>query len=326
MTHSTDGLVYTPAVQLFILSRDRLDFCRETVASAVAQTYKNCQIIVSDNSEKDDVSEMLAREFPSVVVIRRKPSLPALNHFNKLIGEAAAPLMVLFHDDDVLEPEYVAKMVALFLKSPEVGAIGCNAQILMDLTPTGMPFMGAFRGIVMMRHSFDLLEPYLSISLCSPAPFPGYMYRTSIIKGLGLDAVHGGKHADVSFLVKVLKRRPILWTDECLFKYRFHGQNDSSNESVADRLSWLRYTYATNEIHPKSREVRDYKFLYWIKWIQQNSQQHVTAMNISNRRRIALRFVRYWTLRMAMTRLDFWKRTWRRLKPKIRALRSTSNQ
>lgn len=326
MTHSTDGLGPTPAVQLFILSRDRLDFCRETVASAVAQTYKNCQIIVSDNSEKDDVSAMLARDFPSVVVIRRKPSLPALNHFNKLIDEAAAPLMVLFHDDDVLEPEYVAKMVDLFLKSPEVGAIGCNSQILMDLTPTGMPFMGAFRGTVMLRQSFDLLEPYLSISLCSPAPFPGYMYRTSIIKGLELDAVQGGKHADVSFLVKVLKRRPILWTDECLFKYRFHTQNDSGIESVADRLSWLRFIYATNEIHPKSREVRDYKFLYWIKWLQQNSQHHVTAMHISNRRRIALRFVRYWTLRMAMNRLDFWKRAWRRLKPKIRASRSTSNQ
>lgn len=309
-----------PVVQLFILSRDRLEFCRETVASAVAQTYSNCQIVVSDNSEREDVSEMLATEFPEVHVIRRKPSFQSLDHFNKLIDEAAAPLMVLFHDDDVLDPEYVKKMVALFDQYPDVAAVGCNAHILRGRSPTGIPFMGDFRGVAVLKHPFELLKPYLSISLTSPAPFPGYMYQTSMIKGLCLDAVHGGKHADVSFLAKVLERGPILWTGDRLFNYRFHGQNDSSQESVADRLNWLRHIYTTNAIHPKSQEVRDYKFMYWTKCLQQHRKSQAAATLTRNRYRVAFRFTRNWALRMAMTRLDFWRRAFRKLRSRIMTL------
>ena len=317
MTSSSQNMESTPSVQLFILSRDRVDFCREAVASAVGQTYENCEVVVSDNSETESVAEMLAKEFPGVVVIRRKPTLLALAHFNKLIDEAISPFMVLFHDDDVLEPEYVAQMVTLFQKYPEVAAVGCNARILREISSTGLPFMGAFRGIVKLRRPYDLLEPYLSISLNSPAPFPGYMYRTSLIRGLGLNAEHGGKHSDVSFLANVLARGPMVWTSECLFRYRFHGQNDSSKESIADRLSWLRYLYVNYGIHPKSREVKDYKFLYWIKWLQQNSLRHTTVIHSINRRQIAFRFVRNLAFRMAITRLDFWLRILRHLRSRM---------
>lgn len=314
-----------PFVQLFILSRDRVDFCREAVASAVGQTYTNCQVVVSDNSESENVAEMLAREFPEVSVIRRKPTLPALSHFNALIDEAVAPLMVLFHDDDILEPDYLDRMVALFQKYPEVAAVGCNARILRGISPTVISFMGNFRGAVRLLKPFDLLEPYLSISLTSPAPFPGYMYRTSLIRGLGLNVQNGGKHADVSFLGNVLARGAILWTSECLFKYRFHGQNDSSKESIADRLSWLRYVYVTYGIHPKSREVKDYKFLYWIKWLKQNSLSQSTVMLSRNRRRIASRFVWNLAFRMALTRVVFWRRILRELRSRILKINSRAD-
>jgi cellulose synthase/poly-beta-1,6-N-acetylglucosamine synthase-like glycosyltransferase len=304
----------TERVQLFILSRDRLALCRRTVQSALAQTYSECEVVVSDNSEGPEVAHMLRQEFPNVRVIRRNPPLPSLSHFNRLIEEATAPLLVLFHDDDVLQPDYVACMVALFEQHPEVGAIGCNARILRGNTQTGIPFMGDFRGTAVLRKASELLEPYLSISLISPAPFPGYMYRTAMIQGLGLEADHGGKHADVSFLGKVLSRGPILWTGDCLFNYRFHQHNDSGKESVADRLSWLRYIYAVNGVHPKSHEVRDYKFMYWVKWLKQDSTPWRTILNVRQRRRVARKFVLNWALRMASTRIDFWKRAWRVLR------------
>lgn len=301
-------------VQLFILSRDRAAFCRQTIQSALAQTYTSCEVIVSDNSQGSDVTDMLSREFPQVRLIRRDPPLPALSHFNCLIEEADSSLVVLFHDDDVLEPDYVARMVAHFNQHPEVGAVGCNARVIRGEGQTGVPFMGDFRGSAVLRHPIDLLEPYLSISLTSPAPFPGYMYRTSVIRGLGLDAEHGGKHADVSFLSDVLRRRPILWTGECLFNYRFHAHNDSSQESVAARLGWLRHIYAMHGIHPKSRDVRDYKFMYWVKWLKQNIDPiSLLSWKVDRRCRVARKFALGWALRMSCTRLDFWKRGWRAL-------------
>lgn len=299
-------------VQLFILSRDRTSFCRETVTSALAQTYPFVEVIVSDNSENGDVAEMLACEFPNVRMIRRQPTLPALSHFNQLIDEAEAELLVLFHDDDILEPEYVTRMVAHLHAQPEAVAVGCNAYIIRGQQQSKKPFMGSFRGKAILQQPAELLEPYLSLSLISPAPFPGYMYRTASIKGLGLDAEHGGKHADVSFLTKLLDRGPLLWCEDCLFNYRFHSSNDSSRESIGDRLSWLRYIHKTNGINVRSRAVLDYKLMYWFRWLQQNESSRAMWGQLSNRRsRTARRFVRNWLLRMVFTRADFWRRAWR---------------
>lgn len=260
---------------------------------------------------------MLASEFPGLTVIRRRPALPALDHFNRLIEESQAPLMVMFHDDDVLEPDYVARLVRLFAEHPGVAAIGCNAHAMRGQTRTHEMLMGDFRGLGLLKSPAELLDPYLSLSLIDPAPFPGYMYRTDLIKGLSLDFRQGGKHSDVSFLCQVVERGPILWTAECLFNYRIHDTNDSRNESIADRLNWLRHIQKATGLSRRSKAITDYKFIYWRRWVLQNSpvfrRGDMSTAPTLRRRMIARRFVMFQGVRMVFTRLDFWRRTWRAL-------------
>jgi len=315
MTYSIKNSEKKPVVKLFILSRDRLKFCREAVSSAVTQTYENCQIIVSDNSERNDVAEMIKKEFPTVQIIRRNPPLPALDHFNKLISEADAPLIVLFHDDDVLKPQYVSCMVEAMVLNPEISAVGCNAHLLKQSKFTARSFMGDFKGPLFLHESKELAVQYLSLSSNNPAPFPGYMYRTSYAKELGLHFDKGGKHADVSFLMSVLNRAPILWIDDCLFYYRFHGSNDSKKESVADRLNLLRYLYSNLRVHPKSTLVLNYKFMYWLQWLKQTttSTPGFNVLNIFLMRRhlVVFKFVIARGLYISLTQANFWRRIWR---------------
>ena len=311
-----------PIVQLFIVSRDRRDFCREAVASAMAQRYHRCEVIVSDNSSGEDVSKMLAEEFPQVTVIRRQPNLTALDHFNHLIEESQAPLMVMFHDDDVLEPDYAERMVEFFCQHPDVAAVGCNAHIIRGIQRTQEISMGSFKGIQLLKNPCDLLDPYLTLSLTDPAPFPGYMYRTAFIKGLKLDSRQGGKHSDVSFLLGVLTRGPILWTADCLFNYRIHDTNDSRKESIPDRLKWLRHIQKVTGMGRRSKAIIDYKFIYWRRWILQNSdlegRESTSTTSTRHRYAVVRHFVISQTLRMAFTRKDFWLRTWRSLmRPRV---------
>lgn len=313
-------------VQIYILSRDRLEFCRQAIQSALSQTYRDLEVIVSENSDNQEIANTLANDFKTIKVKRRNPTLPALTHFNCLIAEATAKFVVLFHDDDALESTYVERMISLFEQHPNLVAIGCNARIIRGNTKTKLPFMGAFSGSLHINEPLRLLKPYLSLDLTSPAPFPGYMYRTSAIKGLTLDKKNGGKHSDVAFLSTVLRKGSILWTSECLFNYRFHDGNDSNAESVPDRLRWLRYIYSEYAIHPKCRDVTEYKFIYWTKWLQQNNRRNASSTQSKKRRKVVFFFVMRYALRIAVTRAVFWKRIWRVLKEKlgIIILRSTS--
>lgn len=318
MTSKTHTDVGQPLVQLFILSCDRKDLCRAAVASALSQqSVHHHEVVVSDNSSGNEVADMLGREFPHVKVIRRRPALPALDHFNHLIEECQAPLMVMFHDDDVLEPDYIQQMTELLVNHPQVAAAGCNAKLMRDQDLTHESVMGNFRGQTILKVAKDLVEPYLSLNLSNPAPFPGYMYRTALIKGLKLDPMKGGKYADVSFLCDVVARAPILWTGDCLFNYRLHSANDSRVESIPQRLSWLRHIQKITGLSRRAQPVLDYKFIYWRRWLKQNSHTSgalVAQSTLKSRRySVGRKFVILQGLRLVFTRLDVWKRAYRAL-------------
>lgn len=302
----------TAAVQIYILSRDRPEYVGQTLASALAQDCSEVQIVVSDNSERDDVQALVAREFAGVTYVRREPPMPALEHFRRVIEESSAEFVVLFHDDDVLLPDYASRMLQEMRARPEFAAIGCNAWVLRDRTPTPARFMGSVDRPRRIDTASELLRAYLQLGVEGPAPFPGYMYRRRFLDGLYLDASQGGKHADVTFLTKLLARGPILWLAAPLMQYRFHASNDSRIESVGERLSWLRHMFANDGIDRRSDWIVDFKFYYWARWWAQRSPAGALHLPNGWRERIVLRFLMVTAFRLATTRASFWRRILRR--------------
>lgn len=298
-----------PRVALYILSRDRVELCREAMVSAVAQSYSNLQLVLSDNSVTEDVMGMMHQEFPLVHVVRRQPQLTAIDHFNAILSEVDADLLVMFHDDDVFSPGYVESMVALALNNPDISAVACNANFIYGHAVSTEKVMGSFRGQKILHSAVELLAPYLCFGMNDPAPYPGYMYRTAKIRGLVMDSSMGGKHCDVSFLCQVCQRGPVLWTADCHFYYRLHASNDSGKEAVADRLSLVRYIQSSVGLHRRSSALMDYRFMYWRRWLKQ-SPVHTRS---GARTAVVKSFVWVWGLRLACTRLRFWARSWRAL-------------
>ena len=305
-----------PRVQIYILSRDRVRYCAEAVASAVAQSSSGeIEVVVSDNSAGDEVQAMMRSRFPDVRLVRREPPLPALDHFKAVLQECSAEFVVLFHDDDVMLPGFVECHLALFRVHPDAAAVGVNATVLRGDRPTSKPFMGAFAGVRRILEAEELLRPYLELGARGPAPFPGYMYRRALIRGLYLDAATGGKHSDVTFLLDVLARGPVVWTSECAMRYRFHGANDSATESIADRRTWLHYITQRTCLGRRARPVLDLKFSYLARWLLGELRRAVLGRRLTPawRQKIVARFVLGHLLRLAATRPAFWLRLFRKL-------------
>lgn len=300
----------TPSVQLYILSCDRVSLCRRAIKSALLQSYENLEVILSDNSINDDVMMMVYENYPNLKMIRRKPQLAAVDHFNTILNESISDLLVMFHDDDELHDDYVASMVEVSKRYPNAVAFACNAYRIDKFKLTSNKLMGKFNGVRYLNTAGDLLRSYLSFECEEPAPFPGYMYRINNLSGLEMNFSRGGKHCDVSFLCEVIKRGPILWTSECYFNYRIHGSNDSSIENVSARLSLLRYIHSALKYNHRDLILMDYRFVYWRNWILQTSS--LTGIN-NNRRNVVSKFLFFWTVRMALTRLCFWERSFQKI-------------
>ena len=226
------------SLSIYILCHNRPDDARQAIKSVINQDDQEFTLVVSDNSSNDEVEHMVRSEFPEVHYIRRLPMLKPLEHFNRCIDEVRADLFCLFHDDDIMHPEYVMGMRAAMNAHPEVVACGCNAKI--DLFGKIEP-RTSFRALCKfewVNSPRNLARRYFSRAQCGIAPFPSYVYRCRLVGDVRLP-VEGGKYADVTWLLSLAMKGRIVWLATPLMTYRLHGGNDGSIESLRDRLRFM---------------------------------------------------------------------------------------
>ena len=261
---------HTPHVQVFVLAHNRPQLLRETLLSILSQDDKEFELIVSDNSTNDEVQNVIGREFADQLAYRRRiPPLSPIAHFQTVLNEANGAYTVLFHDDDVMLPSFVRVLKDFLDQNQGFSAAAPNAYLRINDKVGSRSFYPDAMDVAEIRNGEDMAYRYLDLGQFR-MPFPGYMYRTSMIRGIKMDYSEGGKHSDVSFLTKVANAAPVAWLGQPLFEYRIHSGNDSWSENIPARLSLLRFIYRTTSITRKSKVVKTYKLAYWYLWWRSN--------------------------------------------------------
>lgn len=275
---------------IFILCHNRPDDARRVVQSALAQTDGDFRLVISDNSTDDNVESLMHQEFPSLNYVRRREELSALEHFNRCIEEATDSHLCLFHDDDLLAPEFVMQVKSAIELYPDAIAIGCNAQVeVMGKLQPNPSFLSLIHHEV-IRSPGDLARRYFARYQSGIAPFPGYVYQRQRL-GSSRFVPSEGKYSDVTWLLRLAARGHIVWIRQPLMTYRIHGNNDGLQESRRDRLRFLAYL----KQHQDSLGVdllEDYRCSFIYKPIvQRNWTEH------PRQRHIAIRFLRLYSWR-----------------------------
>jgi hypothetical protein len=96
-------------------------FFEQSLASAVAQTYPNLEIIVCDDSEQVDIehiTQRLAHTRP-IRYVRNQPRLKARRNYAKCFDLAQGEFIKYLNDDDVLMPDCVESMIKAFQTAPD---------------------------------------------------------------------------------------------------------------------------------------------------------------------------------------------------------------
>src|SRR5262245_20674574 len=108
-----------PLVTIGIPTRNRSALLKVCVASALAQTYPNIEVVVSDNASTDDTLATL-QEFadPRLRVVANRENVGHVGNFNRCLNEARGEYFVLLCDDNVIQPEFLEKCIRLVEKQP----------------------------------------------------------------------------------------------------------------------------------------------------------------------------------------------------------------
>ena len=111
-----------PKVVVCIPAYNRREMFRATLWSVLNQTYRDIEVIVSDNASGEDLqSEVTAANDPRVIYTRRKENVGATGNFSFLQTLVTAEYVIYLCSDDLLLPDCVEKVIAVLDKNPDRG-------------------------------------------------------------------------------------------------------------------------------------------------------------------------------------------------------------
>lgn len=187
---------------------ERGDFFKEALESALRQTSPVNILVVDNASTKTDFKALIeAYNSPRITYHRNPRNLGSHGNFNQCIKLCPTPYVLILHDDDVLEPDYLERLSREFDPAIDfywckVAVIDEKGHIVRDEAVDYEAFQslepwcthnGAYQGVVMRCAKamelgmFDLgvwcfpdWDLYFKFMLCARTrfvPFRGVRYR-----------------------------------------------------------------------------------------------------------------------------------------------------
>ena len=129
-----------PLITIAIPTRNRAALLRACVASALAQTYPNIEVLVSNNASTDNTSEIL-RSFgdPRVREVVNLENIGLNRNWNRCLDEAAGEYFVILSDDNTLKPTFLESCVSLLREDPGLPIVAGGFEFVMTAENRTVP-------------------------------------------------------------------------------------------------------------------------------------------------------------------------------------------
>jgi glycosyltransferase involved in cell wall biosynthesis len=198
------------------------DFLEEAIESILSQTYKDFELIISDNASADRTEEICvayAAKDNRIRYIRQRENLGASRNFNLVFELSSGEYFKWSAHDDVCEPDFLAECVDVLDKNPTVVAAFTEAN---RVDKDGQPFAHFNFG-----KDICLSEPHqrLRIALAQwffPLPLWG-LIRANVLRKTHL---YGDfTSSDRVLLVELCLHGPLYEISKTLYRERAHDNS-----------------------------------------------------------------------------------------------------
>jgi glycosyltransferase involved in cell wall biosynthesis len=230
-----------PLITIGIPTRNRASMVKDCVASALAQTYRNIEVLVCDNASSDDTIDTLKSIGDKRLHLVSNPvDVGMVKNFARCIEEAKGDYLVLASDDNLLEPEFLEKCIELIRAEPGipvvlstfdilvVGEFSADRQRIVPAVTSGRLSTGIWDGT-------EILDEYLSGRLS--AQLFSSVIRTDILRRNGYSS-HPWAGDEGTWLPPLLEGRAGFVNERCA-RYLVHGSSQSAALGADARLTDL---------------------------------------------------------------------------------------
>jgi len=218
-----------PLVSVLIYNYNYGCYLEECLNSVISQTYKNIEIVFSDNASSDNSWEIVsefAKKYPGRFTIHRNAANfgPGIN-FEVCIKSARGDFFVPLASDDALMPDFVRQCLVAFKAEPQLGfAMAHYISVDAEGNRSDVPpfynrscvINGADQAAVYMMAA---VNPSMSQVMYERLKF----FKTAKTIGAFVRRWYGMRILDFNLCLKY----PMAYISEPLVFFRIHGKNDS---------------------------------------------------------------------------------------------------
>ena len=231
----------TPKVTIGLPTWNRCDYLRSALESALRQSYANLEIVVSDNASDDATAEYLRSIVDARLVTLCQPiNIGGIPNLNACLERATGELFLLLSDDDLLEPDAIARLAAPFYEaSPntrpaDVGLTWSTCRII-DASGEGK---WSTRAGPAVERPLGLLTALFG-GLRGPR-LSSVMIRTADARragGYNLER-YSAMCDTANWGTACLPYASVVCVPDPLVSYRVHGSSHTSSSLVSDWQRW----------------------------------------------------------------------------------------
>ena len=112
-----------PRVSIVIVSWNARSLLRTCLPSVVATDYPDFEVLLADNASTDGSVAWVAREFPSVKIVRHPDNWLFCRGNNAALPHATGDLILLLNNDVEVPADWLRPLVDTMTRAPDVGAV-----------------------------------------------------------------------------------------------------------------------------------------------------------------------------------------------------------
>jgi len=247
--------VFVPGLVSIVIPAWKATWFGAALQSALDQDYEACEIIIGDDSQDDEIARIVAKHrqrsrWP-VDYDRNSPSRGEMENTACCLSRARGEYIKFLHDDDMLKPDCVSKLVAAINQHPDI-VMATSHREMIDVRGRRLP---DHEGSAPLFNSDSVLhgQDVINFEAGQPLNFIGepsvVLIRATVLHTILAEgeplSVLGGQSmpflGDLAMYLKVLRYGHLAMVTQTLAQYRI--SRSQSLSTVNDHAELVNATH-----------------------------------------------------------------------------------
>lgn len=241
-----------PKVSIVIPVYNRENLIKETIESALSQTYEDYEVVIVDNCSTDQTFEVIketVQQHNKVRIFRNECNVGPVPNWKKCIKYADGEYIKILWSDDLIASDFLEITVPILENHFDIGFVYSKAQIFSDkqkFEEYRLGKSGEYQAKIFLEGT--LLGKY-SVPVspgCALFRKKDIVIYDLIPNGFGLKHEKNGAGIDLLIFLEVLNRyKKFYYVDTVLSYFRAHKNsfsvaNDLSKEYLTAKIFYLK--------------------------------------------------------------------------------------